>query len=251
MHWQDAILLAEPAPMDDAAAANLGRNIAQLRQARGLSQQQIARLAGIPRATWANLESGEANPTLAVLVAVAKALQVRLEELIEPPRRTGRHYPAAALPVRRRGTVTVRKLLPETIAGLEIERMELPPGGAMPGIPHTPGTREYLTCESGRDRAVRRRRALAARTPATWSSSAATSATATATWAPPPPSPTAWSPSPPSRCEAAQKAGIEPQHALADLVGEVEALVGPEGHAAQAAWLGVGLHRRHAGCHRA
>jgi XRE family transcriptional regulator, regulator of sulfur utilization len=134
---------------EEGAAANLGRNIAQLRQARGLSQQQIAKVAGIPRATWANLESGSANPTLAVLVAVAKALQIRLEELIEPPRRTGRHYPAAALPVRRRGVVTVRKLLPETIAGLEIERMELPPGGLMPGIPHTPGTREYLTCESG------------------------------------------------------------------------------------------------------
>jgi XRE family transcriptional regulator, regulator of sulfur utilization len=157
MHWQAAIVLTAPSPahlagdpaMEDAAPANLGRNIAQLRQARGLSQQQIAKLAGIPRATWANLESGAANPTLAVLVAVAKALQVRLEELIEPPRRSGRHYPAAALPVRKRGTVTVRKLLPETIAGLEIERMELPPGGAMPGIPHTPGTREYLTCERG------------------------------------------------------------------------------------------------------
>ena len=27
--------------------------------------------------------------------------------------------------------------------------MEFPPGAAMGGIPHTPGTREYLTCESG------------------------------------------------------------------------------------------------------
>jgi XRE family transcriptional regulator, regulator of sulfur utilization len=135
--------------MHDAAAGNLGRNIQDLRQARGLSQQQIARLAGIPRATWANLESGTANPTLAVLVSVAQALQVRLEELIEPPRRTGRLYRAAALPSRTRGSVTVRKLLPETIAGMEIERMELPPGAAMSGVPHTPGTREYLTCERG------------------------------------------------------------------------------------------------------
>lgn len=28
--------------------------------------------------------------------------------------------------------------------------MELPAGAYMSGIPHTPGTREYLTCESGR-----------------------------------------------------------------------------------------------------
>ena len=27
--------------------------------------------------------------------------------------------------------------------------MELPPGASMAGIPHTPGTREYLTCEQG------------------------------------------------------------------------------------------------------
>jgi transcriptional regulator with XRE-family HTH domain len=135
--------------MATATAIHLGRNIQMLREARGQTQQQIARVAGIPRATWANLESGAANPTLAVLIKVAQALQVRLEELIEPPRRTGRLYRAASLPSRSRGPVTVRKLLPETIAGLEIERMELPPRAAMAGVPHTAGTREYLTCERG------------------------------------------------------------------------------------------------------
>ncbi len=132
------------------AAAHLGRNIQALREARGQTQQQIAKLAGIPRATWANLESGAANPTLAVLVRVAQALSVRLEELIEPPRGLGRLYKAGSLPSRTRGPVVVRKLLPETIPGLEIERMELPAGSAMAGVPHTAGTREYLTCERGR-----------------------------------------------------------------------------------------------------
>src|SRR5262250_1691960 len=102
-----------------AAATHLGRNIQTLREARGQTQQQIAKVAGIPRATWANLESGAANPTLAVLVRVAQALQVRLEELIEPPRRVGRLYKVASLPARSRGLVTIRKLLPESIAGLE------------------------------------------------------------------------------------------------------------------------------------
>lgn len=132
-----------------SAAAHLGRNIQTLREARGQTQQQMARLAQIPRATWTNLESGAANPTLAVLVKVAASLQVRLEELIEPPRHIGRLYKAATLPSRTRGAVTVRKLLPETIAGLEIERMELPAGATMAGVPHTGGTREYLTCERG------------------------------------------------------------------------------------------------------
>ena len=149
IHWQRVILLAMAPDARAGAAAHLGRNIQALREARGQTQQQIARLAGIPRATWANLESGAANPTLAVLVRVAQALSVRLEELIEPPRGMGRLYKAGALPSRTRGPVTVRKLLPETIPGLEIERMELPSGSTMAGVPHTAGTREYLTCERG------------------------------------------------------------------------------------------------------
>ncbi len=149
MHWQAAMLLAMPGDREIATALHLGRNIQALREARGRTQQQIAGVAGIPRATWANLESGAANPTLAVLIKVAQALQVRLEELIEPPRRTGRLYRAAELPTREKTSVTVRKLLPETIPGLEIERMELPPRAAMGGVPHKLGTREYLTCERG------------------------------------------------------------------------------------------------------
>lgn len=149
IYCPDAILLTMPPAATPEAAVNLGRNIQALREARGHTQQQSARIAGIPRATWANLESGQANPTLAVLIRVAQALQVRLEELIEPPRRLGRLYRAATLPIRTRGAVTVRKLLPESIPGLEIERMELPPRSSMAGVPHTAGTREYLTCERG------------------------------------------------------------------------------------------------------
>jgi transcriptional regulator with XRE-family HTH domain len=132
-------------------AGRLGANLVQLREARGLTQEQIARLAGVPRATWANLESGVANPTLAVLYRVAQALQVPLEELIATPRASCQHFPAGSLPEKERGQgVRVRKLLPDPIPGMEIDRMELAPGGRMTGIPHTPGTREYLMCEEGK-----------------------------------------------------------------------------------------------------
>jgi transcriptional regulator with XRE-family HTH domain len=130
-------------------STNLADNLRAIRETRGLSQGQLARLAGIPRPTWTHLESGGANPTLAVLIKVAAALQVRIEELLAPPREPGRLVRAADLPSRLRGDVTVRKLLPESLAGLDLERMELPPGARMVGIPHGPGTREYLTCERG------------------------------------------------------------------------------------------------------
>ncbi len=127
----------------------LAKNLRALRESRGLSQEQIARLAGVPRPTWANLESGDSNPTLAVLSRVASALQVRLDELLAAPHTLVELHAASSLPRRTRGTVSIRRLLPEPLPGLEIERMELPARASFAGVPHTPGTREYLTCEVG------------------------------------------------------------------------------------------------------
>ena len=137
-----------PSGMDDLPTW-LAQNVRELRVARGSSQVQMAKLAGIPRATWQNLESGGANPTLAVLRAVAAALSVSFEELFAPPRASARRYPAGSLPVRLRGDVEVRTLLPDKVPGMMHERLSLPPGGRLVGVPHTPGTREYLTCEQG------------------------------------------------------------------------------------------------------
>src|SRR3989442_10273366 len=134
---------------DDDLAGRLAGNLRQLRESRGLTQEQIAKLAGLPRATWGYLESGEANPTLSVLHRAALALQVPLEELTSSPRASGRLYRRDSLPTRKQGDVLLRKLLPDRIPGVLIDRMELPPRGPMTGVPHMPGTREYLTCETG------------------------------------------------------------------------------------------------------
>ncbi|HXU74500.1 MAG TPA: XRE family transcriptional regulator [Polyangia bacterium] len=136
-------------PRSSDMGARVGDNIRDLRLGRGLSQQQMAKLSGLPRATWQHLESGGANPTLSVLHKVALALQVSVEELISPPRAACRFYAAGSLPQKTRGQVHISRLLPDAIPGVSLERLELPPRAAMSGIPHTDGTREYLTCESG------------------------------------------------------------------------------------------------------
>jgi transcriptional regulator with XRE-family HTH domain len=143
LEWGYCVGMSEP------VAEHLGRNIRQLREARGLTQQQMSKLADVPRATWANLESGTANPTLAVMHRVASAFQVTLEELVATPRPGIAFYPRGSLPEKLRGTAKLHKLLPDAIPGMEIDRMELPPRATLVGVPHTPGTREYLTCERG------------------------------------------------------------------------------------------------------
>jgi len=145
MDWRTATLLAVARPLSERLAANLRH----LRETRGLTQGQLARLAGIPRATWGHLETGSANPTLAVLDKVATALQVPLEELTAEPRSIGRLYPKGTLRPRRQGDGLVQPLLPDPVPGMVIDRMEVAPRGRIPGVPHMPGTREYFTCESG------------------------------------------------------------------------------------------------------
>ena len=131
------------------AAKNLADNIRQLRESRGLTQQQLARLSEIPRPTLASLETGAANPTLSVLTGVAAALQVSIEELIGSPRNQVQIFRAGFGKSRRKPGAVISPLLPETIPGLDISRIELNPGGRLTGIPHTTGTREYLSCISG------------------------------------------------------------------------------------------------------
>ena len=135
--------------MRDPISGYIAQNIKALRQSRNLTQEQLARLSGVPRPTWSNLESGSANPSVIVLARIAAALQVPLEELISPPKAIAKFYPADSIPKKRRGGVWIRNLLPDHLQGLELERLELPPNSRMVGTPHRLGTREYLACEAG------------------------------------------------------------------------------------------------------
>jgi XRE family transcriptional regulator, regulator of sulfur utilization len=62
---------------------NLANNIKKLREAKGLSQEKLARLADIANNTLIKMESGEnQNPTLVTLKKVAKAFGVSINNLI-------------------------------------------------------------------------------------------------------------------------------------------------------------------------
>lgn len=136
-------------PGSELLAERLGANLRALREARGLTQAQMAKAAGLPRATWAHLESGTANPTLAVLHKVALVLGVPFDELVGEPPSAVRRYAKSELPARERPGVVVRSLLPHRVPNMVLERMELEPGARMSGTPHMAGTREYLACERG------------------------------------------------------------------------------------------------------
>jgi transcriptional regulator with XRE-family HTH domain len=60
----------------------MARNLRLLRRASGLSQEQLADLAGLDRNYIGKLEREENSPTLDTIEAIALALQVDVENLI-------------------------------------------------------------------------------------------------------------------------------------------------------------------------
>jgi transcriptional regulator with XRE-family HTH domain len=134
----------------DHVAAHLARNLISLRHARALTQEALAKAAAIPRSTVANLESGESNPSLTVLVKVANALGAPIDELLAPPHAKVRKWHAADITARSQGRgVKLRSLVPEPVPQEMLTVMEFAPKGSMRGTPHLPGTREFFTCLGG------------------------------------------------------------------------------------------------------
>lgn len=66
----------------ETVATALGRRIKGLRTAKGWSQERLAEEAALDRSYVAGIELGDRNPSLKALDRLAKALRVRLSELL-------------------------------------------------------------------------------------------------------------------------------------------------------------------------
>ena len=62
---------------------SVGRKIRALRKSKRLTQEALAHDAGMAMRYLAGIERGEENPTLAILVRLATALDVEPKELLD------------------------------------------------------------------------------------------------------------------------------------------------------------------------
>lgn len=130
---------------------HLSQNMFNLRQARNLSQGDLASLSGLPRSTVTHIESGSGNPSLRNLIKVANTLKVSIEELLARPRTEVHLVRSEDLPstTKSKGAVQITQLLPDPIPGMSIERVEIEVGGRLVGAPHVPNSKEYITVIGG------------------------------------------------------------------------------------------------------
>ncbi len=78
--------------MPQSGGAGVGAAVARLRAAKGLTQQAVADAVGISQPHLANIESGRDGPSVATLRALARALGVTVDSLLQegPPDAPGR-----------------------------------------------------------------------------------------------------------------------------------------------------------------
>ena len=61
---------------------DFGRCLQLLRCSKNISQEKLAEISGLHRTYISSLERGKRNPTLLTLLAISKALDVSLAELL-------------------------------------------------------------------------------------------------------------------------------------------------------------------------
>jgi DNA-binding XRE family transcriptional regulator len=81
-HYCDPTYAIRVEQKRDAGQTMLGKRIQRLRSVTNLSQEGLARRAGVSRVTLARVEKGELSPRYETLAALSQALGVGLAELL-------------------------------------------------------------------------------------------------------------------------------------------------------------------------
>ena len=126
--------------------------IKRLRAQHKLTQTQLAEMAEIPRATLANMESEQSNPSISLVVKVAQALGVSIDDLIT--KRKSQYVTEIIredMPVSYQddGKYVSTRTSPISSPNIHINDVSMMPGCFTKGVPHPEGSHELFLCLEG------------------------------------------------------------------------------------------------------
>lgn len=142
-------------PLSINSPPEVGATLQRLRLARGLTLEDLSRIAGVSKSMLSQIEREKANPTIAITWRLANALGVPIGDLlasgtreVETIRVLDAHE-TPTLPGAHAGYI-LRILGPMEMAGkYEWYELTLAPGGELASQAHDPGTSEHLTVTHG------------------------------------------------------------------------------------------------------
>ena len=130
----------------------VAQNLRRLREERGLSLDELARVSGVSKSMLAQVERGEGNPTISTLWKITNGMMVSFNELTARPNMP---YEVVRLEelqpiLEDGGRVKNYSIFPgDEDPRFAVYHMELDPGSRWSSEPHFRGTTEYITVYTG------------------------------------------------------------------------------------------------------
>ncbi|GAA4665034.1 MULTISPECIES: helix-turn-helix domain-containing protein [Amycolatopsis] len=135
---------------DDAVLVAVGPRLRDLRRRAGLTLTTLSQRTGIPVSTLSRLESGQRRPGLELLLPLARAYRMTLDDLVGAP--AGADPRVFPRPVRREGLTIIP--LARKPGGLQAFKQILPAGPDVEPEPRTHPGYHWLYVLNGRLRVV-------------------------------------------------------------------------------------------------
>ena len=131
---------------------NIGVNLKRIRKSKGMSLDIVAEQTGVSKSMLAQIEHGNANPSIGVLGKIVSGLRIEFNDLIQTPPldsymvRVNETIPTKEMP----GKYKVWTCFPiEDNNVVEIYRIDIEPDGVYTSGSHGEKTREYIAVMDG------------------------------------------------------------------------------------------------------
>lgn len=136
----------------DYLSHNIGVNLNRIRKSKGMSLDLVSEQTGVSKSMLAQIEKGNANPSIGVLGKIVSGLRVEFNDLLKTP-------PLNYYLVHIKDTIPTKELVGryrvwtcfpiEDNNVVEIYRIEIEPGQTYPSGGHGEKTREYISVLEG------------------------------------------------------------------------------------------------------
>lgn len=141
----------------EAMRRNIGLQLKKIRQLRGMSLDDIAKLTDVSKALLSQMEKGESNPTVSTIWKIADGLKINFSSLLQAPKSAVQKIIPSESPflTEDEGRYRVFSIIPfDPDRGYEFYRVELDPLCSYESAPHMDGVEETLTLVDGQIRII-------------------------------------------------------------------------------------------------
>lgn len=131
---------------------NIGFQLKKIRQQRGWSLDEVAKATDVSKGQLAQMEKGEANPTVSTIWKIAAGLHISFSSLLQPPKDHFMKFDSRTAPFASEedGRYRVYSIIPyDPERGWEFYKIEMDPGVAHKSDAHTEGVEETITVIQG------------------------------------------------------------------------------------------------------